>query len=225
MKKTISVIVMLLLMLVLLTGCVNINYEVKVKRDGSGDISYVYGVSKDILEQYNISAEQIVGEMKGQAEESSYKVEEYEDENIAGFKASKHIDDLETDLSLQDAFGEDYVKDEESSGIYTKKDLFTVKYSQNAEIDLTSIEEIGLEIKYVVKLPVKAEKSNADEISENGKTLIWNLKSEELNKIEFTARGLNIITVLIIIVIILVIIAALIVFMIFKRKKAKNETK
>ena len=46
MKKTIGLIVTLLITLVMLTGCVNVNYEVKVNKNGSGDISYVYALFK-----------------------------------------------------------------------------------------------------------------------------------------------------------------------------------
>ena len=47
MKKTIGLIVVLAIVMIMLTGCVNVNYEVKVNKDGSGDISYLYVFSKE----------------------------------------------------------------------------------------------------------------------------------------------------------------------------------
>ena len=96
MKKTIGLIIVLILTLITLTGCAEINYQVEVNRDGSGEISYIYGISKEVLQQLNVSADDFVSEMKEQAQESKYQVEAYEDENIAGFKANKHIENLNT---------------------------------------------------------------------------------------------------------------------------------
>lgn len=221
MKKTIGLISMCLLVLVTLTGCVNVDYELKINKDGSGDISYVYGFSKETLESLQISAEDMVESMKDQAEESSYTVEAYEDEEISGFKASKHIEDLTKDFSLQEAFGEDYVKDTENNGIKIEKSYFTTKYSQNAEIDLTNMEDLAGNVKmtYKVNLPAKAKENNATEVSENSKELKWELTAGEVNKVEFVAQEINMLVIAIAAVIIAVIVAGAIVLFIFLKKK------
>lgn len=224
MKKTIGLIILLMMTLITLTGCAQLNYEVEVKSNGSGEISYIYGISKEILEDINISAEEFVSEMKGQAEESNYQVEAYEDDTIAGFKASKHVDDLNTEFSLQEAFSE-YVKDTEENGIKVEKGFFNTKYSQTAELDLTTIsenEQNYITMTYQVKLPVKAKSNNADETFDNGKTLKWNLTAGEINKIEFTANKTN--TLPIILIVIVIIAIAIVVIMISKKKSGtKNE--
>ena len=190
MKKTIALIILLIAMLIALTGCAEINYEVEVNKDGSGEISYIYGISKEVLTKLNVSADEVVSSMKEQAEESAYTVETYEDENIAGFKANKHIEDLSKDFSLQEAFGEEYVKDTKENGIKIEESLFFTTYSQNAQLDLTTLdeEEQGITMTYQVKLPVKAKTNNASEVLDNGKTLKWNLTGGEINKIEFVAQ-------------------------------------
>ena len=227
MKKTIGLIIMLLIILITLTGCVNVDYEVKVNKDGSGDISYIYGFSKETLESLQVSAEDMVESMKEQAEESLYTVEAYEDEKIAGFKAIKHINDLTKDFSLQEAFTENYVKDNENNGIKIEKSLFITKYSQNAEIDLTSMEELGENVKmtYKVNLPGKVKSTNATKISENDKELTWELKGGKINKIEFVAQTINILPIVIITVFILAVSACvIIIFLVLKKKHAtKNE--
>jgi len=223
MKKTIGLIIVLILTLITLTGCAEINYEVEVNRDGSGEISYIYGISKDVLQQLNVSADDFVSEMKEQAEESEYQVEAYEDEKIAGFKANKHIEDLNTEFSLEEAFGEEYVKDTENNGIKIEKDLFLTRYSQVAELDLTTLneEEQGITMSYQVRLPAKVTNSNATEVLNNGKTLKWNLIGGEVNKIEFTAEENNIVPIAIIVVIGVVVVA--IIFEILSKKYATKK--
>ena len=225
MKKTIALIILLIAMLIALTGCAEINYEVEVNKDGSGEISYIYGISKEVLTKLNVSADEVVSSMKEQAEESAYTVETYEDENIAGFKANKHIEDLNKDFSLQEAFGEEYVKDTDDNGIKIEESLFFTTYSQNAQLDLTTLdeEEQGITMTYQVKLPVKAKTNNASEVLDNGKTLKWNLTGGEINKIEFVAQEINILPIAIIAVAVIVVVS-IILFIIFKKKHVtKNE--
>ena len=225
MKKTIGLIIVLILTLITLTGCAEINYEVQVNKDGSGEILYIYGISKEVLENFNISADEIVSSMKEQAEESSYTVEAYEDEKIAGFKANKHIEDLNKDFSLQEAFGEEYVKDTEDNGIKIEKNFFFIKYYQNAQLDLTSVgeSEQNITMIYQVKLPVKAKTNNASEVLENGKTLKWNLTGGEVNKIEFEAKEINVLPIAIIGIVIIVTVAVVII--ILKKKHATKKEK
>lgn len=221
MKKTIALIMALLLTLITLTGCVSIDYEVKVNKDGSGDISYIYAFSKETLNSFQMSAEDMVASMKEQAEESEYTVEAYEDDEVSGFIAKKHIEDLSTQMSMQEAFGEEYVKDKEGNGINIKKGMFTTEYSQNAQIDLTGLSELGNSVKmtYKVNLPAKVKTSNATEV--NGKKLTWSLKAGEVNEIEFTATKINILPI-IIIVILLIAVAVATLFILKKKKGTKK---
>lgn len=236
MKKRIGLIIMLIVILLALTGCVNVDYEVEVNKNGSGEISYIYGFSKETLNNLQVSAEDMVESMKEQAEENSYTVEAYENDEISGFKASKHIEDLTKDFSLQEAFGEEYVKDKENNGIKIEKGLFITKYSQNAEIDLTSMEDLSGNVKmtYKVKLPanVKINNSNAIEeskdiadlkkilkVREINKELKWELTAGEINKVEFVAQGINVLAIIITVIIIAVLVTGITMLLIFLKKK------
>ena len=228
MKKTIGIIAILVLALIVLTGCsINVNYDVKINKDGSGDISYIYGFSKDTLENLQTSAEDLVANMKEQAETSQYTTEYYEDDSIEGFKATKHLDDISKEFSLKEAFGEEYVKeDENKNGIIITKNLFKTQIIQETEVDLTSMKDIQtvVEMKYTVELPVKIKASNANEVEKNGKTATWNLTPGEVNKIEYTASGINLLQIVILILLIAIIVAALVYYFVFFKKK-KEETK
>ena len=51
MKKVLSLILIMILALIVLTGCVDVNYEVTLNKDGTADIAYIYGFEKASLEQ------------------------------------------------------------------------------------------------------------------------------------------------------------------------------
>lgn len=235
--KVISLLLMLAIMLFSLTGCMTTRYNVSINRDGSGDVNYVYAVNKSILESMEVSVDQMVADMKTTAEKENYTVEAYDDGVFAGFEASKHLNDIQSEFSLQEAFGEKYVKDTEENKIKIEKNGNTTKYSQNAKIDLTSMADMkdaGLIIDYTVTLPVKASSNNASEVSEDGKILIWHLKAGEINEISFeaTSKGAiadaladsNTVWIIVASVSAVVIVAAVVVLIVvLKKKKTKNE--
>ena len=225
MKKTIGILIMLIVVLFALTGCAQINYEVKVNKDGSGEVSYIYGFTKETLNSLQVSVEDMVANMKEQAEKSEYQTEYYEDDEISGFKASKHLNDLSKEFSLSEAFGEEYVADKDNNGIVTNKSLFKTVVSQDVEIDLTSMADVAsaVKLKYTVKLPVAAKTNNATEVTNGNKTLTWDLVGGELNTVEFTASGYNYSTIILFAICLLVLIACIVYLIVFL--KNKKETK
>jgi len=196
MKKVLNLMLIMILMLVVLTGCVNIDYTVKVNKDGSGDITYIYGIKKEALESMELSADDLMNEMKEEVEDSEYTIETYNTDTEVGFKATKHIENVTTDLSLEEAFGEIYITDSEENAMKIEKKSGKTKYSQNARLDLTSMEDMsyfGITMKYSITLPVKvnAEDTNGT-VSEDGKTITWKLKTGEVNEISFEATSGNV---------------------------------
>lgn len=217
MKKTIGLIIILIIMLITLTGCAEVNYEIEINEDGSGEITYIYGVEKGKIGGAEDLVEQFVGTFKEQAEESGYKVEVYENQEISGFKANKHLNDLEKEFSLEETFGEEYVKDTENNKIKIEKNFWTTRYSQNTELDLTKLNDTNIEMTYKIKLPTEAKTSNASEI--DGNILTWNLKSGEINNIQFVAEQINILPIAIIAAIVLGIIVIIVTIIIILKKK------
>lgn len=223
MKKRIGLIIMLIVMLVALTGCAQVNYEVEVHKDGSGDITYIYGVSKDKIGNATDIVEQFVETMKEQAEDGGYTVELYENDEISGFKANKYVENLSKDFSLEEAFGEEYVKDTENNKINIENNFWTTKYLQNTELDLTNLSDTNIEMTYKIKLPTKVKTSNASVVLENEKELTWNLKSGEINKVEFVAEEINALPIIIIVVVAIAIVAVVIIIILKKKHATKKE--
>lgn len=233
MKKVLKLFSIMAIMLILLTGCVNVNYEVTLNSDGTADIAYIYGFDKEYLEEMGASGKEMTGDMQENAELSNYKIEDYSDDKIEGFKATKHVTDL-AEISLEEAFGEENVKDSEENKINIEKKGAKTVYSQNAQIDLTSMDSSMssmVTMKYTINLPIKAGKNNASEVSKDGKTLTWNLKAGEINKIEFeaTEQGTfaKVIKIVLIVVAVIAVIAiiAFVINLIIKKTKKKNEDK
>jgi len=224
MKKIISLTVMVVFVLITLTGCVTVNYELTINKDGSGEISYIYAFDKSMLESLGITAEDMVYDMQEQAEESGYKVESYADDNVEGFKATKKVEDVTKDYSLEEAFGDDYVKDTDENKIKIEKGMFSTTYSQKAEIDLSELEDMsmyGMTITYTINLPAKADKHNADEETNGGKTLTWNLEAGKVTAIEYEATQSNSVMFIIIGVIGLVVVLGVVMLVV---KAPKKET-
>lgn len=226
MKKVLSLVTIMIILLIMLTGCVNVNYEVTLNKDGTADVAYVYGFDKEALEQMGTTAEDMTSDMKQNAEASEYEIETYSDDEVEGFKAKKHVENL-ADISLEEAFGSENVTDSgENQFKVEKKGLKTV-YSQNAKIDLSTMDETTASVvtmKYTVNLPVKVGKNNASEVSKDGKTLTWNLTAGEVNEINFEASSSNPILIFAIIAI-LVVIGVIVVVELTIKKLKKNKEK
>ena len=71
-----------------------------------------------------------INTMKEKAKKSGFKIEEYEDENTAGFLAIKKAEDITKDSLLVSLFGEKNIKNGEESKIQIKKDAFGKVFSQ-----------------------------------------------------------------------------------------------
>lgn len=201
MKKTIKsaiLLIMIGMLLFVLTGCVNVNYEIKLEKDGSGDVSYMMGYDKQFLNSIGAKQEDLEGddtfdEMQDEAEEKGYTVDKYEDELTYGFKASKHVENIQEEFNVGNVIGEDV----EDDRIVFEESFLKTKYYQNTNLDLSTLagEEDALtnavlgqmKISYKIVLPFKVGENNATTVSEDGKTLEWVLKAAQANEIRFEA--------------------------------------
>ena len=245
MKKTIriiSIITMLIIALVTLTGCMNVNYEVKLNEDGSAEISYLLGYDKSFLSSMGVSTEDLkndetIANMQETVKNEGYTAEQYEDDNTYGFKAVKKVNNI-GEFAIEEALLEEGKKAEDSNKIsYEKKGLIT-KYAQNAKVDLTTMLEYESEesaaminammkqmkMTYKITLPFKAGDNNATTVSEDGKTLEWTLKPGEVNEIKFEATK-NPIPTYVVIGVAVVVLVIVVILILNRNKKAPSEIK
>ena len=230
MKKILKLAIILIAAMLTLTGCVTVDYQVTINKDGTGKIAYVYGFDKSYLEDTGTSVKDMTEEMEESAKEEGFTVEPYEEGGVAGFKATKDAEKITEEFSLEEVFGADNVKDSEGNKIKIEKTAGGKKYSQKANIDLTSMEDmslLGFTLQYTVNLPVKAGKNNATKVSDDGRTLTWVLKSGAENIVEFEAtEGISMTTIIIVVGAIVGIgVVAFVLVLVLKKKKGNEEIK
>lgn len=190
MKKTLSIIVLLLIMIIALSGCAKVDYSTTIKSDGSGEITYICAMNKTLIENLGKNNASATYDLRTKAESAGYSIEDYEDEEMAGFKASKKVDDITNKSYILELF-EQYVENGEESKINIKNHLFGKTYSQKAIINLESVEqlkELGAKVSYTVNLPTKVSKTNANNISKDKKTITWNIDFGTTEEISFVAK-------------------------------------
>lgn len=239
MKKTlknIAIIVILGIILLTLTGCANVNYDIKLNKDGSGDIAYVIGYDKSFLASIGVETSSLENdnsfeEMEEQAKQNGYTIEKYEDDNTYGFKATKHANNIQEDFDVNNEVDTD---SEESGRIMYEKTLLKTKFSQSSKIDLTDVisddEDAAMlkavmgqmKISYKITLPFRVGSNNATTVSEDGKTIEWVLKVGEANEVKFEASQDYGMYALAVLALILVIVAAVAVILSKKAKKTSE---
>ena len=208
MKKTLKLLIVIIAALILLTGCAKLECNMDVKEDGSADVEYIIAISNEILKTAQEASDNLkatselnetsinenstsqsdsymdsLDEMAQEAEKEGYKLEKYTDSDYTVYKLSKKFDNVE-DVSLEEIFGEEVIKDSDDNKIKYVKNGSKVGFSQKAEFDLSEYQE-GYVVVYSVNLPVKVSENNATEV--DGNKLTWELEQGKKTTVEFTA--------------------------------------
>ena len=223
MKRKISIMVLLLIILITLSGCVKVEYSTTINKDDSGEITYLYAMDKAVMKNLGESS---IDSAREKAENSGYIIENYEDDKSSGFLATKKVDNITDKSYIKEVFDE-YIKNDEESKINIKRNLFGKTYSQNVSVDTKSIEslkELGAKVQYTVKLPVRVGKSNANTISKDKKTLTWELDLGQNQEIYFKATSGHVLLIICIITLVLIV-AALVYIFVFKKHKIIGKEK
>lgn len=203
--KTIALMLMVGIILLTLTGCANVNFDIKLNADGSGEVSYVMGYDKSFLTSMGVTTSSLENddsfkEMEDEARQEGYTVEKYEDDNTYGFKATKHVENIQNEFNFTNTMGTSTQEGAQNDEIVYEKNLLKTRYYQDAKLDLTSMGSSNeqeaammqsilsqMEITYKITLPFKAQEHNATTVSEDGKTLEWKLEAGKVNEIKFDA--------------------------------------
>lgn len=102
--KRVTVLIMLALVLVLLSGCVQGDFHVTVNKDKSADLNYKFGFSKGMLGLMAMGEDggssDPIGEMKKGYEKDGFKVVTYKEKGYIGVIARKHVANVEKLTSI-----------------------------------------------------------------------------------------------------------------------------
>ena len=238
--KKVLLAVLMFAMLIALTGCANVNMEVIINSDGSADISYIMGYDQNFLKSMSITKEELKSDdsfdaSMEDARAEGYTVKAYEDADTYGFKASKHVDNI-AEFSMEDVTGSEAEMASNDEIVY-EKSLLKTTISQNAIMDLSAFATnddsdaaamtnmiLGqMNMTYKIVLPFSVSQSNATKVSEDGRTLEWELNVGQVNEIKFEA--IQDYTIYAIVgAIVLIVVIALIVIVVAEKKKKKKKS-
>ena len=199
MNKVIKYIILLLAVIFLCSCSIKNDNNLTIKSDGTLEYDVVIAFDKELLNNMisidNIDDETSIttSEMKDYFKKNikdSYldglNKEEYSDSNYIGNKYLYRVDDIEkissdkTDkVIINDYDSEDKLV---TKNLFKKiEDVYTANFVYNA--DDNDYESVNIVNTFIVKLPTKGFKHNADEVKDHGKTLVWhvdNIKNKEI---------------------------------------------
>lgn len=181
-RKLCAVFAALGLMVSVMSGCVRMAVGLDIREDGSADISYEAGVSNELYEMLARGGEENpFDDIKQQAQEYGYTLQEYDKDGYKGVILRRSVDDLEQ-ASLSDPYIE---------GISFKKEKGVLKYIMRLSGDIGSVQSLKqnigdeqadlsqFDIKLTVTAPYPITSSNAQQVSEDGRTATWDLMTAE----------------------------------------------
>ena len=214
MLKKIRNLCIMLLCCFIVTGCVKYEMRMEINDDKSMDFTYIELMKstsesedeeyedEEYDDLYDLEDEDKDKEVRERMEKRGYTVEEYIDSKepeYTGIKLSKHFDNIDNiskegdiiEINLTNLTDEDF--DDSLFFTYQKGIVYNV-YKGNFQIlneDDVLDEEYAslLKIKFSIKLPKGAlVESNATSVSDDKTELVWDLKSTEVNKINFSFK-------------------------------------
>lgn len=229
MKKGMATVALIVVLFMVLSGCVKINSTLTVNSDGSGDLSVIYGVNKQLAAmQPDITSS--LQTAKKNSEKEGYTTSDYNDTQYMGIQLKKHINNLK---DLKQFPNNNKVK----FSVKEKKGFFKNTYDVNSSFDLTGLTDPnsnGLEesvaaaavaqidLKFTLNLPVAAGNNNASKVTNNNKTLEWTLVPNQMNNLNVQFSTVNMTNVVMLIGGIAIILILLGFFIFRKKKSHKN---
>ncbi len=227
MKKARALLVSVICVLCL-TGCVRFNASVTVKSNGKLDVSMLFAVVD--MSDYGMGEGTITADQMQEFIDEGWEVEEYAQEGFQGVIVSKkNISPDELSSSMQnnqnDLTGELGALDFNKDGLKYVLDwkVFEEKEAQEMESYKSFLTMSGGYMKLTVTLPVKPSASNATYVSDDGKTLEWdllNLGPDQSIHLEFTLINMGLIIGVCVFAVVILLVIILAIILSSQKKKA-----
>ena len=229
MKKAKRILALILVMVcsMIMTGCIRFSTTVEVKKNGKADISMV------VAYQSSMGGDSQSDEDIKKLEEEGWKYTDYNQDGYTGYEFVKKnvdlkelakemqsngsADDMNVDQFQITKHGSDYkIVWDIMNNTDDEDGASTEDYSMYSD----TLASAGGYMKFILKLPYKPKNHNATEVSEDGKTLTWDLmKMQKGDKIEVEFNLFNWTPIVICLIAILVILAGVVGFIFFQQKK------
>ncbi|WP_024865803.1 LppM family (lipo)protein [Butyrivibrio sp. FCS014] len=190
--KKIRAVVLALVCMLSLSGCVRFNASIDVKKNGKVDVSMIYAAMS--LEDYGFDGDMFDEGTVEDFEEDGWTVEPYSEGSFVGYKL------IRKDVELKELA--DSLKDNDTDMVnmnsfkVTKDGLkYVIDWDLKGIGELSEVQEYrsyfdmsGGYLTVDINLPVKPSDHNATKVSDDGKSLEWDLLSPDMDGIylEFT---------------------------------------
>lgn len=177
------------ILLVFVTGCSSCEFNMKVNKDKSMLFSILV-----LTDSYDENFSNDIMNYKSQYEQYGFDILEYNEDGVYGVKISKkydNIDDISKGLRSDEfdllyLYSNGYDQNIENKMFSLDKGLDTNRYAANFYVDFSNYNiNSNATITYTVELPNESLSNNANLVSEDGKTLTWNISSGEKSEIEY----------------------------------------
>lgn len=222
-KRNYAILLFAFLML-FLTGCVESQLHIKVNRDGSGVYEFQIVTNRFLISQFDELKEQMkkkgyhistinagndrrgwkaVKEVDNVAREIPTEeilsginsaIRHFQSQIASSDPAIIHLADKPNIQTMEDPFQIDHGFFFTTITLNTQFDLTNMTSN---EFDLYGLDELvydGMNLRFLLTLPVKVDDHNATEVSQDGKTLTWVIKPGETNPIYMSLKLPNLIT-------------------------------
>lgn len=226
-KRIVTTAMICMISAICLTGCMRFNTTVTVKSNGKLDVSMLYAMVD--MSDYGFDEDSITGSQLQEFIDQGWEAEEYNQDGFKGYVLSRK-DITPDELGSSMEYTQTELSGESSSLNFTKQGL---KYTLDWQVfDRDQGEQIsayknyftmsGGYMKININLPVKPSASNATSVSDDGKSLEWdllNLGPDQSIHLEFVL--INIWFIVGLCVFALVIVVAIVVAIVLSSKKRK----
>ena len=122
-------------------------------------------------------------------ESQGFTKEKYDEAGYKGYAYTAKIDNIDKitgESEKYNIFGSgENIEDSKMFNKEGNKYIANIEYEANKDVESGSSYSLDLDFKYVVTLPNKPLSHNATSVSEDGKTLTWDLSSNDTTSIEY----------------------------------------
>ncbi|MEJ6950766.1 LppM family (lipo)protein [Natronospora cellulosivora (SeqCode)] len=211
MRKKFIVLLILIILSSITSGCIRVHTNISINEDGSGTWEHIIAMSGDLFEMNQVQEDDPFEELRYEAEMEGFKVENYQEDSYTGIRIIQefsNINNISTGNFIN-SLEEDVLSQEELATLFepnieiSENFLFST-YTIKMDLDQSEVSSENMDdfpfdnmfdnvfdLKFNVSLPIKATKHNAISESDNGKSLSWDIASEQVDEIYLEFRIIN----------------------------------
>ena len=223
-SKLLAVLIVLVMAAFCLTGCIRFRTTMSIRSSGKADLAVIYAFYKELIDE---DLQDDLDDLADAFEDDGWTVEDYKKGDYRGYIFTMNnvkVKDFE-EIFNSDAFEELELGEFE---LTKKGSEYTIEWETNAVDDVkdegitgSDLSAYGGFMEVVIGLPMPAKEENATDVSKDGKTLTWDLLTEDEVKVTFTLINIGLIIAIVAAVFVLLCAAAVVVILlVLKKKKA-----